>query len=198
MAEHYYTNQPTARHDRKFIETVLRGKRLKLATDAGVFSRNEVDYGSRFLIETMNIAEDARVLDMGCGYGPIGLSAALLAVRGHVVMADVNERALELARENARLNGIGNVRIVQSDLFEQVPEGPYTVIVSNPPIRAGKQVVHRLFEQSLDFLAEGGELWIVIQKKQGAPSAIARLEQLFSDVQVVDKSKGYRVIRAVR
>jgi len=196
VAEHYYSNQPTAAHDRKMLEVELRGKKLKLMTDTGVFSKGAIDFGSRLLIETIEIAADANVLDIGCGYGPIGLSAALLAPQGRVTMADVNERALALAAENARLNGIRNVQIVISDLFQELSGMAFSVIVSNPPIRAGKQIVHRLFEDAYAHLVDNGELWIVIQKKQGAPSAVEKLEQLFGDVKEITRSKGYWIIKA--
>jgi 16S rRNA (guanine1207-N2)-methyltransferase len=137
-------------------------------------------------------------LDVGCGYGPIGLSAAVLAERGTVTMLDVNNRALELARENAALNGITNVRVMESDALSAVAGEAFDCILTNPPIRAGKEVVHRIFNQAYDALAVNGVLWVVIQKKQGSPSAWARLEELFGEGQVeeVTKDKGYRIFRA--
>lgn len=198
MTEHYYTKTPASAHDRKMLETELRGLRLRFATDAGVFSKGAIDYGSRLLIESLKLPQDARVLDIGCGYGPIGISAALLARQGAVVMADINERALQLAASNAALNRADNVRVICSNLLDQVQDREYTHILSNPPIRAGKQVVHRLFEQARDHLADGGELWIVIQKKQGAPSALARLNELYDEVVIEGKDRGYFVYRAIK
>ncbi|WP_135556505.1 class I SAM-dependent methyltransferase [Paenibacillus cymbidii] len=194
--EHYYTAKPTGKRDLHTIVETLRGTSFTFQSDAGVFAKKGVDYGSCALIEAMELADDSRVLDVGCGYGPIGLAAAKAAPRGHVTMLDINERAVELARDNAARNGIGNVTVLQSDLLERVSGERFDVIVSNPPIRAGKAVVHRLFEQASDRLRPGGCLWIVIQKKQGAPSAMAKLETLFPNVRIVDKDKGYWVIRA--
>lgn len=196
MSEHYFTSRPTVEHDRRIVESELRGRRFRFVTDAGVFAKAGVDFGSRLLIEALELPVDAQVLDMGCGYGPVGLSAAMLASGGRVTMADVNERALELAAENAKLNGIRNIETVRSDLFAELAGRMFTHIVSNPPIRAGKQIVHRLFEEAHQHLTAGGELWIVIQKKQGAPSAWAKLEQLFGDVREMDKSKGYKIFKA--
>lgn len=200
MADHYYTRQPGARSDRQQFETVLRGHRLRFVSDSGVFSRDGVDYGSRVLIEHVELGQQDRVLDVGCGYGPIGLTAARLVPRGHVTMLDVNERAAALSQENAALNGIGNVDVRVSDLYEAVQEETFDVILSNPPIRAGKAVVHRILEQAVDRLNPGGSLWIVIQNKQGAPSARAKLEACFGEEQVAEigKDKGYRVYRAVK
>jgi 16S rRNA (guanine1207-N2)-methyltransferase len=196
LPDHYFSEKPSARSDRRIVETRLRGKTFAFVTDAGVFSKQGVDFGSRLLIETMAIEPDDEVLDAGCGYGPIGLTAAWLAERGRAVLVDVNERAVELAKENARLNRITNVEVLQSDLFEKLAGKRFTKILTNPPIRAGKQVVHRLFEEAFDHLRPGGELWVVIQNKQGAPSALDKLESVYGDVEEMERDKGYRVFRA--
>ncbi|WP_405104581.1 class I SAM-dependent methyltransferase [Paenibacillus sp. FSL K6-1217] len=196
MSQHYYSQQPEARHDRRSIDTELRGKRLRFTSDAGVFSKGDIDHGSRVLIEAMEIPEHAKVLDVGCGYGPIGISAALLAPKGHVTMIDINSRAVELARENAQHNGIRNVTVMESDVLSAVEGQTFDVILTNPPIRAGKAVVHGIFEQAYEHLNEGGCLWVVIQKKQGAPSAVAKLESLYALVEEVGKDKGYRILKA--
>lgn len=198
MSEHYYTPKPTVEHNRRVIEEELRGHALKFMTDAGVFSKTGVDYGSKLLIDSMQLPINARVLDMGCGYGPIGLSAALIVTNGVVTMADVNERALQLAADNAKLNHIMNIRMLQSDLFAGLVDELFTHILTNPPIRAGKQIVHRLFDEAYDHLHDKGELWIVIQKKQGAASAFSKLEERFKKVDEIEKSKGYRIIRAIK
>ena len=198
MAEHYYSQKPTAGHDLYTIEATLRGRAYSFQSDAGVFSRKGIDFGSRLLIETMELASDARVLDVGCGYGPIGLAAAALAHRGTVTMIDINERAIELAKRNARRNGIANVRILQSDRLSEVLQERFDAVLTNPPIRAGTGVVHGIFEQAAEVLVPGGALWVVIQKKQGAPSAFAKLEELFASVEEVRKDKGYRIFKAVK
>lgn len=196
MSGHYYSKKPEVNHNRQTHADSLRGNPMKFVTDAGVFSKTGVDYGSRVLVETMELQEGDRVLDVGCGYGPIGLTAARLVGSGHVTMIDINERAVELARENTRLNGISNVTILQSDLFEAVKTERFQVILTNPPIRAGKAVVHRIFEEGYQLLQEGGSMWVVIQKKQGAPSAMDKLEAIFGEVEVVTKDKGYWILRA--
>ncbi|CAM3088712.1 class I SAM-dependent methyltransferase [Paenibacillus sediminis] len=196
MPDHYYSSQPVVKHDRKILEAKLRGKTFRFISDAGVFSKSGIDFGSRVLIEAMDIPKDASVLDVGCGYGPIGLTAATLATEGHVTMIDVNARAVDLAKENARLNNLTNVTVVESDLFIAVEGQVFDVILTNPPIRAGKETVHSIFEQAYAHLKSGGALWIVIQKKQGAPSAKAKLESLFPKVEEVTKDKGYRIYKA--
>jgi len=196
--QHYYSNQPETAHDRKELKAELRGHSLRFISDAGVFSKSGIDYGSRVLIDAMEFAPDASVLDVGCGYGPIGLTAARLAPQGHVTMIDINSRAVELARENARLNGITNVTILESDLFAAVKDQAFDVVLTNPPIRAGKETVHTIFAEAWNHLRQGGQLWVVIQKKQGAPSAKAKLETLFGQVEEVTKDKGYRIFKATK
>lgn len=194
MSEHYYTGKPTAKHDTRILKETLRGVELSFVTDAGVFSKGGVDYGSKALIRCMDIPDRSRVLDVGCGYGPIGLTAAKLAPTSVVTMLDVNERAIELSRDNASRNGIANVEILVSDSLSAVQGRSFDCVLTNPPIRAGKETVHRIFEEAAACLVPGGKLWVVIQKKQGAPSAFAKLTTLFASVREADKDKGYRII----
>lgn len=197
--DHYYSNKPTVEHDVKEFTFDLRGYSLRFKTDAGVFSKQRIDYGSVLLIEEMEIKEDAEVLDMGCGYGPIGIVAAKLAKNGTVLMADVNERAVSLTEHNVRVNGVHNAKVVLSNLFDQIPTNRlFDVILTNPPIRAGKETVHQIFTDAHSRLRENGQLWIVIQKKQGAPSAMAKLEELYDEVQKVVQDKGYWIIKATK
>ncbi|AKU26843.1 class I SAM-dependent methyltransferase [Anoxybacillus geothermalis] len=197
MSEHYYSAAPTSERNPQTWTFTLRGHEFRFTTDSGVFSKRGVDFGTQLLIETFEEPEVAGdLLDVGCGYGPIGLALAKSFPNRLVQMIDVNERALELARENKRANHIDNVRIYQSDLFSEVGEQRFAAVVTNPPIRAGKRVVHAIFEQSRDHLLDGGELWVVIQKKQGAPSALEKLKELFPFVEVASKKKGYYIIKA--
>jgi 16S rRNA (guanine1207-N2)-methyltransferase len=198
LTDHYYTSKPTAAHELNQIQISLRGKDFTFLTDAGVFSKKEIDFGSRLLIETMVIAPTDSVLDVGCGYGPIGLTAALLAHHGRVTMIDINERAVLLSRENAKRNGITNVTVLQSDILTQVEGQKFDQILTNPPIRAGKDVVHQIFSEAYVALVPQGNLWIVIQKKQGAPSAFAKLESIFGNVEEITKDKGYRIFKATK
>ncbi|CAM3936519.1 class I SAM-dependent methyltransferase [Mesobacillus zeae] len=197
MSDHYYSKNPGTESNPVYWDFRLRGSDFRFKTDSGVFSKKEVDFGSRLLIETFRMeAENGKILDVGCGYGPIGLSLAKSFGDATVHMVDVNERALGLSRENARLNKIDNVKIYASDRLLGVSENGFRAIVTNPPIRAGKKIVHDIFEQSFGKLADGGELWVVIQKKQGAPSAIEKLEEFFGSVEVAEKKKGYYIILA--
>ncbi|MEH7117723.1 class I SAM-dependent methyltransferase [Neobacillus vireti] len=197
MSEHYYSRTQKVESDPKFWDYKLRNFSFRFKTDNGVFSKREVDFGSRLLIESFMMPDvEGHVLDVGCGYGPIGLSIAKEFNNRIVHMVDVNERAIQLAKENASLNHITNVDIYESDRLLNVKDAQFAAVLTNPPIRAGKQTVHDIFEQSYKRLVPDGELWVVIQKKQGAPSALEKLKTLFSDVETVDKTKGYFIIKA--
>ena len=163
-----------------------------------IFSKSEVDFGSRVLIDTFKMPDiQGALLDVGCGYGPIGLSLAKAYPERTVYMMDINERAVALSCKNAEANGVQNVRIFESDGLSAVTEDVQAAaILTNPPIRAGKETVFSFYDGAYERLVESGELWIVIQKKQGAPSTVSYLEEKFSEVDVVEKKKGYWIIRA--
>lgn len=196
MSEHYYSQTQKVESNPKVWIYTLKNQSFRFKTDNGVFSKNEVDFGSKLLIETFEKPEvDGDILDVGCGYGPIGLAAARLMPDRTVHMVDVNARAIGLAKENAEINGIKNIQIYESDRFENTKGNRFAAILTNPPIRAGKKIVHDIFEQSYGALLPGGNLWVVIQKKQGAPSAIEKLGELFGEVETVEKKKGYYILK---
>jgi len=199
MSEHYYTQTQKVESDPKYWDYTLRNHSFRFKTDNGVFSKREVDFGSRLLIEAFSMPEiEGPVLDVGCGYGPIGLSIAKDFQGRTVHMIDVNERAIQLAKDNAALNRIANVEIYESDRLLNVKQKDFASILTNPPIRAGKKTVHDIFEQGHEHLVQHGQLWVVIQKKQGAPSALEKLSALFTDVEIVEKTKGYFIIKAIK
>ncbi|MCQ2010633.1 class I SAM-dependent methyltransferase [Sporolactobacillus sp. STSJ-5] len=195
MAEHYYSEHPHAESKPHALNATLRQHDLIFTTDAGVFSKNAIDFGSSLLIESFREpAVLGDFLDMGCGYGPIGIALAKAFSKRKVTMVDINERAVALAKKNAAENQVAPV-VLQGSLFEHV-SGEFAAILTNPPIRAGKQVVHQIFKDAHRFLKENGELWTVIQKKQGAPSALKMLQTLYKRVDVVAKKKGYFIFCA--
>lgn len=160
----YYAENPDTAHDIHELRVDLLGQKMTFLTDAGVFSKKIVDFGSQLLLKCLEVNQGETVLDVGCGYGPLGLSLAK-AYGVQATMVDINTRALDLARRNAEKNN-AKATIFQSNIYEQV-EGHFDHVISNPPIRAGKQVVHEIIEKSKDFLETGGDLTIVIQKNKG-------------------------------
>lgn len=198
MSDHYYSNKPQTESKPRQWKFTLLGSTFTFETDTGVFSKSEVDFGSRVLIDAFEMPEvDGVLLDVGCGYGPIGLSIAKANPNREVLMMDVNTRALALAEKNAQQNGVQNVRIFESDGLDAVEKHTQAAaILTNPPIRAGKDTVFKFYDGAYDVLVDGGELWVVIQKKQGAPSTVSHLEEKFSEVEVVEKKKGYWIVKA--
>jgi 16S rRNA (guanine1207-N2)-methyltransferase len=196
LTEHYYSQKPDVVSNPKFWDFTLKGRTFRFKSDNGVFSKKEVDFGSRLLVESFNLDEavEGDILDVGCGYGPIGISIAAAYPDRTIEMIDINSRAVELSKENAASNAIANVKIYESDRFDKVASNHFAAILTNPPIRAGKSVVHEILEESYRSLVAGGELWVVIQKKQGAPSAMDKMEQLFGNVEVPVKKKGYYIL----
>lgn len=198
MSDHYYTNDPSSTHQFQHFSFSLKGKTFTFKTDNGVFSKHTIDYGSRVLIETFqpNDKLSGTLLDVGCGYGAIGLSLARFVEK--VEMIDINERAIGLAKENAAANQIKNVTIHTSNLYEKVIETSYSAIVSNPPVRAGKKVVHDILQYAYPLLKEKGQLTIVLQKKQGAKSAAKKMEEVFGNVHTLAKEKGYYILQSTK
>ncbi|WP_430603080.1 16S rRNA (-N2)-methyltransferase [Enterococcus sp. DIV0724b] len=199
MNNHYYTENPDLAHDLEQWSFELRGKKFQFLTDSGVFSRNTVDFGSRVLIDAFEWEElpEGKLLDVGCGYGPIGLTLATLSGRT-AEMIDVNQRAVALTQENAKKNHVENVDIHTSNIYADVHEKQYAAIISNPPIRAGKKVVHEILSEAHPRLLVGGTLTVVIQKKQGAPSAEKKMEAVFGNVEIVTKDKGYYILKSIK
>ena len=193
MNDHYFTASPGSGHRYAEAEYAFRGETLRFLTDAGVFSRGEVDFGTDALLRALPEEMTGRVLDLGCGWGAVGVSVGKKYPGCRIVMSDVNERALDLARKNAAANGV-RADAVQSDGLEKV-DGVFDYILTNPPIRAGKQVIYRLFAQSAEKLTENGALYLVIRRQQGAESALKYLKTIFVEAETVEKSGGFWVIR---
>ncbi|HHV39625.1 MAG TPA: class I SAM-dependent methyltransferase [Tepidimicrobium sp.] len=172
MAEHYFTEKPSSERSIKEITVDIRGSSFRFLTDRGVFSRGRLDRGTRLLIDTMNIGKAERILDLGCGYGPIGIVAARLSPESEVFMVDVNSRACELAAENVRLNRLTNAKVLSGTGFEPVQGIKFDLVLCNPPIRAGKSVVFPLITEAREFIEPGGRLLVVARTKQGSKSIL--------------------------
>ena len=193
----YFDNVEGLAHQNITFSYKLFGETFTLKSDAGVFSKDGLDDGSRLLLETIAKTDlGPEILDLGCGVGPIGLTLAKLDPSRRVVLADVNLRALECAKANAAALGVGEqVTIIQSDVYSNITSS-FSTIVTNPPIRAGKKVTYAMYAGALSHLNEGGSLILVIRKAQGAPSCQRYLETLFPSVSVVAQHKGYRILIA--
>ena len=196
MNDHYYSQSPTSESRPVAASFCYRGHDLTLMTDAGVFSRGELDNGTRILLDALPESINGRILDLGCGWGPVGICVGLENPQARIVFSDINERALALTQSNAARYGI-SADFIQSDGFAGI-DGTFDCVITNPPIRTGKQVIYQMFADAQSRLSEGGTLYIVIRKQQGAESAKKYLQTLFPDVSVIDKSGGYWIIRCIK
>ena len=196
---HYYDFDPSIESKIREIEFEVHGVKMRLKTDNGVFSKNRVDEGSlAFLKVLLPLGLTGNILDLGCGYGTIGLTIAMSNESVRVTLADINSRALSLCERNAKELGLSQrVTCLQSDIFEKI-EGRYDSIVVNPPIRAGKKVTYAMYEGSKQFLIDGGSLYIVILKAQGALTACEYIKSIFGNCKLIDRSKGYYIYQAVK
>ena len=196
MAEHYYSQNPNVEHDEQQVIFEVLGRQLRCTTDAGVFSRDGLDMGTRILLEALPELS-GRILDLGCGWGPVGAAIGSVYPETEILMTDVNERAAELARRNLAANGVKNARVVTGDGYASV-DGSFSAILLNPPIRAGKQLIYAMFADARNYLEDGGALYIVIRKQQGAESAEKYLKTLYGDVERIAREKGYWVLRCIK
>lgn len=194
---HYFTDNRNLEENRKEIPFRFLGVYYTFITDNGVFSKSEVDFGTWVLLKTIckeNLG--TRMLDLGCGYGVVGVVCKKQFQELDILSVDVNPRAVELAKLNAEKNQV-EINVDESDCYSNVT-GTFTSIVTNPPIRAGKQVIYKMFEEAFDFLDVNGVLWIVIRKQQGAPSAKKKIEEIFGNCEIVEKEKGYYILKAIK
>jgi len=196
--EHYFSTRPQAVSRPKEVRAHLRGKTWTFLTDRGVFGHKGVDAGTRLLIDTMVVRPTDEVLDLGCGYGPVGIVAATLAPQGRVVMIDINERAVALALENARRAGVANVEVLQGDGLGALSGPEFDVIAMNPPIRAGREVLRRLFRDAHDHLRDQGRFYFVARTAQGAKTLAKEVDEIIGNVQEQAKDGGYRVYLALK
>lgn len=195
--EHYFTNNENLKSEIREITYQTNDITLTFLSDNGVFSKNKIDYASKLLVETFlkyhSKLENELVLDVGGGYGFIGITLAALT-GATVEITDINKRAIHLCERNIKLNEINNCKVYESNVYENVLN-KYKYIITNPPIRAGKMTVLQILTEAKEHLDEDGELWFVINKDQGAKSTKKALEKWYN-IEIVEKSKGFFVFRA--
>lgn len=194
MKEHYFVRHPESKLSLGVVRAYFRSRLFEFLTASGVFSRTRIDPGTRLLVESMILPEKGLILDLGCGYGPVGIAAAAFNPTLQVVMTDVNERAVWLAKENAKRNGIENVKVRQGFLYEPVEDVKFEVVLSNPPITAGMKTVQPVITQAPQHLAEEGTLQIVVRSKVSGKRLTKIMTETFGNVDVLARKSGYRVL----
>lgn len=196
MDEHYFSSEPSSPRNPHPVTVRILGESLAFVVDRGIFSASGLDAGTRLLIENLPLRPGLDLLDIGCGWGPIGLVAKRRVGEGRVVMVDTNRRALELARQTAGAWGLA-VDLRQGDGFGPVSEDErFDLIVTNPPIRAGKAVYYRWAAEAPDHLRPGGAFFAVVRVRQGAATFERHLRTTFEDVRREDRRAGYWVLSA--
>ena len=191
---HYFTNNENLSHDIEKINTVIHNISYYFYTDNGVFSKGELDFGTELLLKTFEYTypQDKNVLDIGCGCGPIGIYLSKLGFL--VDMCDINERAISLSRKSLDEQKL-NANTFISDAYSTVNK-KYDYILSNPPIRVGKQKLYEIVMNAKDYLNENGEVWLVVRKDKGADSLVRDMKKVYNEVEVVEKKKGFYIIKA--
>lgn len=193
--EHYFTNNENLKSELRTIEYKYDHFLLTFYSDNGVFSKDKIDYGSSLLVETIlknKVKEYNSILDVGCGYGFMGITLAKI-LDSEVTLVDVNKRALHLSERNGKENKV-KYKVIGSDCYTNIFD-KYDLIISNPPIRAGKEIVLNILTQAKDYLSDDGELWFVMRKNQGVKSAIKHIEDVYM-CEIIEKSKGFYIIKA--
>jgi 16S rRNA (guanine1207-N2)-methyltransferase len=188
--EHYFTPEPTSSEKVNIIEETLKGKDLKFKTSSGVFSKDKIDFGTKILLETVRIQPGDTLLDLGCGYGVIGICLSFFC--HSVVLIDINRRACRLTKENIELNKVSNGYVVCGT--PSCLQNAFDVVAMNPPIRAGKKVVFHLIEESERLLKENGLLYVVARTRQGAKSICSFVRKSGYHTEYAALKGGYRVI----
>lgn len=188
---HYFTNDDIKSEERE-IYVNINDTKLKFIIDNGVFSKKGLDFGTRTLLENIEINNEKSILDFGCGYGPIGIYLKKIS-NAEIDMIDINKRAINLAKKNALQNNV-KVNIFESNIYENVSK-KYDMIVTNPPVRVGKKILYQILFEAKNHLNESGSLWLVINKNQGAKSLMKDLEKEYQVI-LITKNKGFYIICA--
>ncbi|XMB71791.1 methyltransferase [Mycoplasmatota bacterium WC30] len=196
MSHYYSKDNDNLESLEKDIFFKIKDKSFHLITDNGVFSKSGLDFGSRLLIETVIEISKSKVLDLGSGYGPIGIVYKVFNPKSTITLSDINSRAVNLSTKNVKLNNLV-ATIINSNGFNKIDQ-KYDMILTNPPIRIGKEKVYQLFSKAYEYLEESGVLVFVMNKKQGAASAIKFCEGIYPQVEVINKKSGFLIIKCIK
>jgi 16S rRNA (guanine1207-N2)-methyltransferase len=196
--EHYFVRRPKSKKKEYKFQANIDGITYIFETASGIFSPRKIDLGTFTLINYMELKKNNKILDLGCGYGAIGIVAAKRCPTCKVVLADVNERAVDCAKKNIRLNNVKNAVAKQSYFFSGLKNEKFDIIFLNPPQSAGLEVCYKLIEGAYEHLNEGGNLQMVVRRRQGGERLAEKMEELFGNIEVIGKKAGYWVYKSVK
>lgn len=193
MTHYFSEDNNTLKSNPQVIAFSVNNTPLKFKTDIGVFSKNNLDRGTEVLLKYLEVDDSVKtVLDLGCGYGTIGVYVNK-RFNVEVDMVDINQRAIDLSIHNVELNNT-NANVFKSNGFKNINK-KYDLIITNPPIRTGKELIYSFFNEAVNYLNKNGALFVVINKKHGAESAINFLKTIYTNVEVLGRKKGFHVIK---
>lgn len=194
---HYFMNDDTLGNDIRVFDISIFDKKYVFYTNSGVFAKSKFDYGTRLLLNNLVINKSCgKILDLGCGYGVVGVILGDKYKKFDIDMVDINDRAVKLSKKNLSCNGVSNAKAFVSDVFSNV-SFVYDYIVTNPPIKAGKEVVKKFLLGSYNYLCNDGELWFVMRKDHGVKSMIELLNDIYI-TKIIDKDKGFYIVKAIK
>lgn len=192
---HYFINDENVKSNKRNLFYNYEGVSFKFASDNGVFSKNEIDDGSNALLKSyLKEGKVGRTVDVGSGVGLLGIVISKIN-DCEVDMLEINSRAVSLCEENIKFNNVSKCKVYESNIYEKA-SGKYDVVISNPPIRAGKKVVFEILEKAFEYLNDEGELWVVIRKSQGADSAKKKMIEIFGNCEIMDREKGFYILKS--
>jgi len=195
-SDHYFVAVPKSEAKFGIIHTRLRGEPFKFMTASSVFSKKQIDSGTRLMIEAMMLPETGTVLDVGCGYGVIGIAAAVSNPRLHVIMTDLNMRAVQLARRNIKINKVQNAEVRHGYLYEPVEDVTFNCVLSNPPVSAGMDKVKAIITEAPKIMENEATFQMVMRSKIGLRTFPAIFNKTFGNCQIIARKSGYRVLKA--
>lgn len=196
-AEHYYTAKPKSKLEKTDVTLTIKDTRITLTTATGVFANAKTDLGTRILLENVQIKEPAKVLDLGCGYGIIGITIAKIFPQTTIVMTDINERATKLAAQNAKLNNV-TADVRTGNEYETVAEETFDYILLNPPQAAGRELCFKMIQNAPLHLNKNGAFYLVARHKKGGEVLENKMKEVFGNVEAVARESGFRVYKSVK
>jgi 16S rRNA G1207 methylase RsmC len=192
--DHYFVAEPKSKERFGLVRTCLLGKSFEFLTASSVFSKRRVDPGTRLLIESMVVPKKGCILDIGCGYGAVGIVAAVLNSKLSVIMTDVNSRAVRLARKNVGLNKVFNAEVRYGYFYEPVEGLMFDCVLSNPPVSAGMDTVRAIVKEAPKIMGDKATFQMVIRSKIGAKALPSLFNETFGNCSVIAREGGFRVL----